>query len=51
MMEHRPEHVAFILDLADKASDDVEYQVSLRAWHLRELRNYIKTLEDRNGKP
>lgn len=41
----RPEPVAFIMNAADKATDDKEYQVTFRAWQLRELRDYITSLE------
>jgi hypothetical protein len=50
-MKDRTEPAEFIIQLADESSDDKEYQVTFRAWQLRELSNYIKKLEKQNGKP
>lgn len=41
----RPEPVAFLMKAADNATDDKIYQVEFRAWQLKELRDYIKSLE------
>jgi hypothetical protein len=43
----RPEHVGFVLGIAHQAKDDTEYQISFRAWQLRQLRDYIHYLENR----
>jgi hypothetical protein len=46
----RPEHVGFILGIAHQAKDNTEYQISFRAWQLRELMQYIHHLEQQNRK-
>ena len=45
----RPEPVTFIMNAADKATDDKIYQVEFRAWQLKAIRDYIYSLEAHNG--
>jgi hypothetical protein len=44
-MTERPEVVDFLIGVAHMATEDTIYEVQLRAWQLREIREYIKTLE------
>jgi len=44
-MTDRPEPVLAMLQVAAGAKHDIEYQITFRAWQLKEISNYIKTLE------
>jgi hypothetical protein len=44
-MTDRPESVLAVLQVAANAKYDIDYQITFRAWQLKEISNYIKTLE------
>jgi hypothetical protein len=44
-MTDRPESVLAMIQVAAGATEDTEYQITFRAWQLKEISKYIKTLE------
>lgn len=44
-MTDRPAPVATMLRLAERADNEVQYEITFRAWQLKEISKYIKTLE------